>query len=71
MAVSIKIEKGIPVPPVRGVWPFGEMEVGDSFLIPAGREKAGKASAWTYGKKHGMRFAVRTEKKGTRIWRTE
>jgi len=71
MAVSIKIENGIPVPPVRAVWPFGEMEVGDSFLVPAGREKAAKSSAWTYGRKHGIRFTARMEKKGVRIWRIE
>ena len=71
MAASVKIEKAIPLPAARGVWPFGEMEVGDSFLVPAGREKAAKASAWTYGHKHGIRFTVRQEKKGVRIWRIE
>jgi len=68
---SIKIDKTVPFPAPRGKWPFHEMEVGDSFLIPAGREKAAKASAWTYGHKHGIRFTVRQEKKGVRIWRIE
>jgi len=68
---SIKIDKTVPLPPPRWKWPFHEMEVGDSFLIPVGWEKTCRASAWAYGKKHGMRFAMRTEKKGTRIWRTE
>jgi len=68
---SIKIDKNAPLPAPRVKWPFHEMEVGDSFLIPAGQEKACRSSAWTYGKKHGMKFAVRTEKKGVRIWRIE
>jgi len=72
--VNIVIEKGIPCPSKQGgrkrVWPLHEMEVGDSFLIPKGRDNACRVSAIRMSK-NGKQFLVRACIDGTgyRCWR--
>lgn len=75
---AFKIEKGIPIPPSKGgagrptLYPFAKMEVGDSFTIESARKQQGRmcAIASDYGKRHGMRFTVRTIGDGMlRVWR--
>jgi hypothetical protein len=62
------IEKGVPIP---GRFPFGEMEMGDSFVITTKRSTAAVA-ARRYGDKHGMKFITRQMPDGTiRCWRTQ
>jgi len=62
------IEKGVPIP---GRFPFGEMEVGDSFVITTKRQTASVA-ARRYGDKHNMKFITRQMPDGTiRCWRTQ
>ncbi len=72
-----KVDKGIPVKkvlPPRTIYPFGEMEVGDSFFVPAGDAPIRKLynAASQYGKRHGKgqkKFAVRSVPSGARVWR--
>jgi hypothetical protein len=49
-------------------WPFGKMEVGDSFLMPdaALKLKCATAASW-FGKRHNKKFSIR----GRRCWRIE
>jgi len=62
------IEKGVPIP---GRFPFGQMEVGDSFVITTKRSTAAVA-ARRYGDKHKMKFVTRKMDNGAiRIWRVE
>lgn len=64
----MKIDKNIPLP---AKYPFAEMQVGDSFLVPEGisRTSIGVA-AKRFGDKHGMRFTIRlNEKRLLRCWR--
>jgi hypothetical protein len=62
------IEKGVPIP---GRFPFGQMEVGDSFVITTKRSTAAVA-ARRYGDKHKMKFVTRKMPDGTvRCWRIE
>ena len=82
MGTAFKIEHGIPVPDYapRGAttFPFAEMKVGDSFLVPAGTKRPnGKdwtvtsithSWRWTANKK-GMKFSARTLPDGVRVWR--
>lgn len=65
----IPIDKGIPLP---GKYPFDKMEVGDSFLVPAGvpRTTVGVAAS-RYGKPRGMKFSFRVTPEGLRCWRVE
>ena len=64
-----KIEKGLPAPntPANVRYPFGQMEVGDSFYCS--EPKAVRGSAIAFGKRNAMRFASRREGGGVRIWR--
>lgn len=70
------IEKDIPVIPGKskasGKYPYRDMEVFDSFVVP--REVADKVrqSCYSFGKKNGKKFVVRTDDKGVvRCWRLE
>lgn len=74
--MDIKIEKGIPVPSngTKGEFPFHEMDVGDSFLVPEGRKRSVSSAACYYsgprGKGSGKKFAVLRQKDGSyRCWR--
>jgi hypothetical protein len=65
----MKVEKGIPIP---ARFPFEQMQVGDSFVVPMEITRyAVSVAAHRYGKKHGVKFTVRKYKDGTyRCWRT-
>jgi len=64
------IDKNIPLPQR---WPFPDMQVGDSFIVPEGIKRVTvNVAAKRYGDKHKMRFTVRlTEDRKLRCWRTE
>ena len=69
-APIIRIEKGIPLPSAgapHGTYPFAEMEVGDSFVIPLTKRPSISSVLGRYGPK---RFVTRkisdTE---CRVWR--
>ena len=79
--MTITIEKNIPVPATirngrHHSLPSGELEVGDSFLLPAAtREEFEQArtrlrsstAGWI---KKGRKFSTRSVEGGIRIWRT-
>jgi hypothetical protein len=68
-----QLQKNVPLPARRAVYPFSEMTEGDSFFI-ADKDAARKArnASYVYGKKNGVRFAIRkvTEDgtEGFRLW---
>ena len=71
---EIKIETGIPMPPGLGQrgrsrkYPWREMKVGDSFLVPGvTRQKWRSAPAGE--KATGFKFATRAVEGGIRVWR--
>lgn len=84
--MSIKLESGVPIPPVRRglALPFGQLEVNESFSMPVPNEqKPGqfaskvRSRAMLYAKRHGGKFLVRIadddEESGratVRCWRT-
>lgn len=77
MIAMFKIEDGIPIPQ-RGftkVYPFGDLAVGQSFLVPtdeASKKRARVSSAANmHGKKHNSRFATRIVEGGVRVWRVK
>lgn len=69
--MDIKIEKGVPYPQTnhhRIVYPFQEMEIGDSFVVE-NRKKISPSMA-QYNKRHPeKRFSARTVNGVTRVWR--
>lgn len=72
-SAMFKIEKSEPIPQVkmRSSWPFGDMEVGDSFLIPEGspEQRTVASAASYYGTRNGKKFSQRLTEEGTRVWR--
>ncbi len=70
----MEIEKNIPVPrayAAREKYPFHQMEIGDSFVVPVDRGVAASVACSWYKKKHGMKFVTRKTKDGkfVRVWR--
>jgi hypothetical protein len=68
--MTYKIEKGVPIIG-RQKYPFGEMEVGDSFLADEALLDRLRAAAAHFGKNHNKKFAVRQVPEGVRVWRVE
>lgn len=70
--MTFKIEKGIPAPAAKTSrrWPFADMKVGDSVVIPAEKVMAARNTACMFGKNRGWKFTVRLQEDGTaRCWR--
>lgn len=73
--MTLRIEKNIPIPP-RARFPFAELEVGDSFLVPAdqvnwnGRTSMVARVANTTGRRLNRKFVCRTNPdRSVRVWR--
>jgi len=71
-APKFKIEKGIPIPSKRiNSYPFGEMNVGDSFSFPADKRASVACSVRPHSLK-GKKFTVRKITNDTaRVWRVK
>jgi hypothetical protein len=77
--MNFVIEKGIPMPARIGktVYPFADMQVGDSFSIPASEDAKKRSTqvaraGWAHGKKDGKKFSIRqTPEGGLRVWRVK
>lgn len=65
------VDKNVPRPRSRHKYPWPDMQVNDSVLIPADRADSASTSAYHYGKKHGRKFEQHLSSKGLRIWRVK
>ena len=70
----IVVEKGIPKPPPREqrgrkIYPWRDMEVGDSFFSDRVKFSNMQCTASKMGKSLGWKFEVHREKDGHRVWR--
>ena len=67
---QIAIDKGVPMPKR---YPFAEMDVGDSFVVPPNIARTTVAiAALRYSRKHGVKFVVRlTPDRTLRCWRVQ
>lgn len=68
-ASSLDIEKGVPLPRTRASYPFSEMAVGDSFLLPADESVRVRNAACAHTKVHGAKFTTLKVGDGVRCWR--
>jgi len=66
-----KVEKGIPVPPVKNKYPWLQMEVGDSFFVPGVTCKEFRTQPSSAGRRYGRKYASRSVDGGVRVWRVE
>jgi len=64
----MKVEKQIPIPTK---YPFHQMQVGDSFAVPADKKRTSvSVAAKRFADKHGMKFVVRImPDRSFRCWR--
>ena len=74
-AMKYKIDKSVPIPPPREMFPFAEMkEVGDSFFIPRRDANSLRGALQGAKKRHGFKFTSRSVREGgvdgVRVWRT-
>jgi hypothetical protein len=72
-----KIETGIAIPSAtrykggrKPKYPFAELKVGESFLVPNKTTDKFGATVTLARKRTGMNFATRNVEGGVRIWRT-
>lgn len=77
---SYPIEKGVPVPPKHKYghdhgrttfFPWADMEVGDSFLVPERWRQPAAACSMAQTRFPGRRFISRVMPDGVRIWRVD
>lgn len=75
---AFQIEKGAPAPKPRvryTSYPFPDMQVGDSFVVPCSdaekRETQSRVvgAAWRWSRRNGGKFTSRGVNGGVRIWR--
>ena len=68
----IPVDKGVPIPDGnRKKYPWTDMEVGDSFLIPGARHGAAGSMIASRKKHVGHQYVCRMEDAGLRVWRVK
>ncbi len=75
--MPVDIIKGAPIPERANnggrpsIWPWEQMEVGDSFIMDKPRSKA-RPQAYRAGSRYGFKFTTRKiDANTTQIWRIE
>jgi len=66
-----RIEKGVALPTGNGRkrYPFGEMEVGDSFGFKVDELMRVRAASSYFGTRNGRKYSARKDGSGYRCWR--
>lgn len=59
----------LPTPRLRNVYPYKDMVVGDSFVVPGSSMQVVCNNNWRMGKKLNMSFIARKDADGIRVWR--
>lgn len=71
------LDRGVPLPPAvrrgrRAAWPWSEMSVGDSFIVPDAQIATFRVQTVRVSKKLGRKFrTARTDTGVFRCWRVE
>lgn len=68
--INVDVEKDIPLPEPRKKYPYANMDIGDSFFVPAGKMQIVCNANYRASKKLGFKFIARCEPEGVRVWRT-
>lgn len=65
-----KVEKNVVIPETaRQSYPWDEMSVGDSFFVPAGKQKRVSVAACTRGARCNEKYSVKRVGDDYRVWR--
>lgn len=70
MISVVEIDKEIPLPEPRKKYPYGAMEVGESFLVSSSSLQVVCNANYRAGKRLGKKFIARKEDSGVRVWRS-
>lgn len=70
--MSFAIDSHIPVPTQQSSckYPYGSLEVGQSFLAADGNASSIRSGASQFGKRNNKKFRVSKTREGIRVWRT-
>ena len=68
-AIEKEVGVGMPHPRVVYAYPYEEMDVGDSFVVPVSARAKVLNANYRAGKRLGWRFEARTEGDQVRVWR--
>ena len=69
---DFKIEKNVPLPedrPAATKYPFGQMEVGDSFAVDPSQATRVRNAACYHARNHGAKFSILKNGEKFRCWR--
>ena len=68
---AIEVSKGVDLPKPRVVfaYPYGDMEVGDSFVVPVEHRAKVLNANYRAGRRLGRKFVARAEGENLRVWR--
>lgn len=68
----MKIERGVPLPVARNQrrYPYPQLQVGESFFVPAVTQNNIANQAYRWSRKLGRKFETRKRPGGVRVWRT-
>lgn len=69
--IEKEVGVGMPRPRVVYAYPYEEMDVGDSFVVPVSARGKVLNANYRAGKRLGMRFEARTEGERVRVWRVK
>jgi len=72
MSEIYEIDKGVQLShkPRQYVYPYNDMELGDSFFVPNGKMPTVNAANYRAFKRLGWKFSARKIDGGIRVWRT-
>jgi hypothetical protein len=68
--INLEVDKTVPLPEGKKRYPYGSMEVGDSFFVVEGKLQVVCNANYRASKRLGMQFIARKEPEGVRVWRT-
>ena len=72
MITELVVEKKeMPKPRVVYAYPYEDMEVGDSFVVPVSHRQQVYNANCRASKRLGFKFTSRTEGEMVRVWRVE
>ena len=70
MVNNFKLDKSVPVPPVREIYPLGTMEVGDSFTFPIAKRANLQTYTSALKRKTGKEYTIsKISDTEARCWR--
>lgn len=65
----LAVDKNVPIPASRKVYPYNTMDIGDSFFVANGNIQLVCNANFRASKRLCRKFSARKENGGIRVWR--